>query len=159
MKNKNKKILLISSAGGHFAQLMKLKPLFKRYDYKIFTEHVPSSTSIQDDFNIEFLGNISRGRGVGMLMNMSKYGLQAIKEFIRNKPDVIITTGSYPAIPFCFIGKLLGIKVVYILSFARVKTKAKSADILYKISDVFIVQWKENLQSYPKGIYLGGGLY
>src|SRR5690625_1292252 len=159
MEYKKKKILLISSAGGHFAQLMKLKPLFERYDYKILTEYVPSSESVKNGYNIEFLSNISKGRGAGMLMNMVKYSLQAIKEFIRNKPDVIITTGSYPAIPYCFIGKLFGIKVVYILSFARVKTKAKSADILYKISDVFIVQWKGNLQSYPKGIYLGGGLY
>src|SRR5690554_6733790 len=150
LKEKYKKVLFISSAGGHLAELMRLKPLFNRYDYKILTEYVPSSSTLQNNYHVEFLGNVSKGRGAGMFMNMMKYSFQAMKEFTRNKPDVIITTGSYPAIPYCFIGKLFGIKTVYILSYARVQTKAKSADILYKIADVFIVQWKENLQTYPK---------
>ena len=33
-----KKVLFISSTGGHFNELMQLKPLFKQYDYHIITE-------------------------------------------------------------------------------------------------------------------------
>ena len=33
-----KKVLFISSTGGHFSELLKLEPLFKNYDYSIITE-------------------------------------------------------------------------------------------------------------------------
>ena len=33
-----KKVLFISSTGGHLRELMKLEPLFKDYDYSIITE-------------------------------------------------------------------------------------------------------------------------
>ena len=33
-----KKVMFISSTGGHFNELMQLKPLFKKYDYHIVTE-------------------------------------------------------------------------------------------------------------------------
>ena len=35
---KKKKVLFISSTGGHFSELMQLKPLFEKYDYHIITE-------------------------------------------------------------------------------------------------------------------------
>jgi beta-1,4-N-acetylglucosaminyltransferase len=51
---------------------------------------------------------------------------------------------------------LLGVKVVFILSFARVNSRAKSADLIYKIADKFIIQWPDAKHNYSKGIYLGG---
>ena len=33
-----KKVLFISSTGGHFNELMQLKPMFEKYDYHIITE-------------------------------------------------------------------------------------------------------------------------
>ena len=104
-------------------------------------------------------GGISKGRSVGMALQLLKLSVYALKEFIFEKPDVIVTTGAYPAVPFCYIAKIFNIKVVYILSFARVETKSLSADLLYKVSDLFIVQWKECLKNYPDGEYLGEGLY
>ena len=35
---KKKKVLFISSTGGHFNELMQLKPMFEKYDYHIITE-------------------------------------------------------------------------------------------------------------------------
>ena len=35
---KKKKVLFISSTGGHFNELQQLKPLFEKYDYHIVTE-------------------------------------------------------------------------------------------------------------------------
>ena len=35
---KPKKVMFISSTGGHFSELMQLKPMFEKYDYHIVTE-------------------------------------------------------------------------------------------------------------------------
>ena len=33
-----KKVLFISSTGGHLSELLQLSPLFEKYDYNIITE-------------------------------------------------------------------------------------------------------------------------
>ena len=38
MKNKAKKLCFAASTGGHFEQLMMLKPLMKKYDSFVITE-------------------------------------------------------------------------------------------------------------------------
>ena len=37
-KENKKKVLFISSTGGHFDELLQLKPLFKKYNSYIITE-------------------------------------------------------------------------------------------------------------------------
>jgi hypothetical protein len=66
-----------------------------------------------------------------------------------------VTTGSHTAIPFCFIGKLLGCKIIFILSFCRIDSKAAAASAVYPISDLFFVQWERMRATYRKGIYIG----
>ena len=50
-------------------------------------------------------------------------------------------------------------KIIYILSYARINSKAKAANIIYPIADEFIVQWESAQKLYPKSKFLGGGLY
>ena len=38
-----KKVLFISSTGGHFEELMKLEPIMKKYDSYIATEKIKSN--------------------------------------------------------------------------------------------------------------------
>ena len=37
-KSKRKKVLFISSTGGHLNELLQLAPMFEKYDYNIITE-------------------------------------------------------------------------------------------------------------------------
>ena len=80
---------------------------------------------------------------------------EAIKDAVR-RSKVVITTGSHTAVPICLLGKLLRVKIIWILSFARINTRARSASIVYPIADRFIVQWEPVQHLYPKSIYLGG---
>ena len=52
-----KKVLFISSTGGHFDELMQLKPLFNKYDYHIITEKDKTSQNLKEKYNekISFL--------------------------------------------------------------------------------------------------------
>ena len=45
-----KKVLFISSTGGHLDELMQLKSLFNCYDYHIITEKEKSNLSLKDKF-------------------------------------------------------------------------------------------------------------
>ena len=49
-KKDKKKILFISSTGGHLSEMMKLSPMFEKYDYYIITEKTKSNLSLKDKY-------------------------------------------------------------------------------------------------------------
>ena len=81
--------------------------------------------------------------------------VKALKVVLKERPDLIISTGAAPAIPFFYIGKLFGAKTIYIEVFDRINTATISGKICYFVADRFIVQWEEMKQVYPKAINLG----
>ena len=81
--------------------------------------------------------------------------IRAIKILRQERPDLIISSGAAPAIPFFYVGKLLGMKTIYIEVFDRIDAKTMSGKICYPVSDRFIVQWEEMKNLYPKAEYLG----
>ena len=68
---------------------------------------------------------------------------------------MIISSGAAVAVPFFYIGKMMGAKVVYIEVFDRYKKATLTGKLVYPIVDKFIVQWEEEKKVYPKAIDLG----
>lgn len=149
---KKNKICLVSSSGGHFEQLSELNKWSKEYDSFWVTEK--TNYKINADYQLKQIGSNDSWfilRFIGLFYNI-------LKIWLKEKPDYIITTGALVAVPFGLIAKILGKKIIFIESFARVKNSSKTGRFFYKISDLFIVQWKFLLKEYPKAIY-GGSIY
>ncbi|WP_162417075.1 PssD/Cps14F family polysaccharide biosynthesis glycosyltransferase [Cyclobacterium roseum] len=155
---KKKKIILICSDGGHLAQIMELKEWFVKYDYLLVTEKATSTLFYQNDFNIKYLRGRTKGknRSIGFFVNIIINFFLTLKILLTHFPKAIITTGSHTAVPMCILGKVLGSKIIWILSFARISSRAFSADLIYPIADKFIIQWPGPKKFYKKAIYLGG---
>jgi UDP-N-acetylglucosamine:LPS N-acetylglucosamine transferase len=51
---------------------------------------------------------------------------------------------------------MFGKKLVFIESYAKVKTPTLTGKLLYHFADRFYVQWQELLEFYPKAIHVGG---
>ena len=78
-------------------------------------------------------------------------------EFARRKnPDIFISTGAGIAVPFFYIGKLLGKRLIFIESFTRINMPSLTGRLVYPISDLFFIQWDELKKHYPKAIFVGG---
>lgn len=71
------------------------------------------------------------------------------------RPDLVISSGAAIAVPFFFIGKLLGAKLVYVEVFDRVDKPTVTGRLLNGIADLFVVQWREQLDVYRNAIDLG----
>lgn len=79
----------------------------------------------------------------------------AFRVLFKERPDVIISSGACVAVPFFYIGKLLGAKLIYIEVFDRTDKSTITGRLVYPITDKFIVQWDEMKKVYPKAINLG----
>lgn len=149
-----KKICFIASSGGHFEQLMMLKPLMKKYDSFIVTEKTNYSVS-NLEFNTYYLHQVNR-REKSFIFRMIGNSLKTLKILISERPDVVISTGALATIPMCLFGKIFGKKIIFIESFAKVNSQTLTGKLVYKFADQFYVQWDEMKKFYPNAICKGG---
>jgi beta-1,4-N-acetylglucosaminyltransferase len=157
-KKKRKKVLFIASLGGHLTQLLQLKPLFSEYDYHIVTEKSIITKELQKQYPISFVLYGARNYLFRYIFKFTCNTLLSFYYFLRERPDVIVTTGAHTAVPMCYIAKLFGKKVIFIESFAKTTTPTLSGRLVYPIADLFIVQWESMKVHYPKAVY-GGSIY
>lgn len=153
-----KKVLLISSVGGHLTQLLQLEPLFKNYQYHIVTEKCAITMDLKDKYPISLLVYGARNYLFRYIFKFSFNMFKTFFIFLSKRPDVIITTGAHTAVPMCYIAKLFRKKVIFIESFAKTTSPTLSGKLVYPIADLFIVQWETMKKIYPKAIN-GGSIY
>ena len=155
-----KKVLFISSTGGHLSELMQLKSMFNKYDFHIITEKTKSNMYLKDKYP-KRVNYLVYGTKSNMLVYPFKLLYNCFKSlilYLKIRPKVIITTGAHTAGPMCCIGKIFGSKIIYIETFANSETKSVTGKRVYKFADLFIVQWEDMLKLYPKAKY-GGWIY
>ncbi len=150
--------MFISSIGGHLTQLLQLKPLFDQYDYHIVTEESSITKELAKEYPVSFLVYGARNYLFSYLFKFSFNCIKSFFIFLKERPDVIVTTGAHTSVPMCYIAKLFRRKVIYIESFAKTTTPTLSGRLVYPIADLFIVQWESMKKVYPKAVY-GGSIY
>jgi UDP-N-acetylglucosamine--N-acetylmuramyl-(pentapeptide) pyrophosphoryl-undecaprenol N-acetylglucosamine transferase len=67
---------------------------------------------------------------------------------LRERPRLVITSGSGIVVPFCLLARLMGAKVVFIETSARVRGASRSGRVLSRIANRVIVQWDEMREVY-----------
>ena len=156
--NMKKKVMFISSTGGHFVELMQLKPLFKKYDYHIVTEKTANNVKLKKQYGekIDFLVYGTKDHKFVYPFKLLINCFLCLFIFIKFRPKYIVSTGAHVAGPMCLLGKIFGCKIIFIETFANMTTKTITGKIVYKFADLFIVQWKSMLKLYPKAKYFGG---
>lgn len=154
MSKGKKKICFAASSGGHYEQLMMLKPLMKKYSSFIITEKTQYNAKLNGE-KTYYLLQVNR-KEKSFLPRMIVNVIISFEIYIKERPDVIICTGVLATIPICLIAKIFGKRLIYIESFAKVTSPTESGKLLYKFADQFYVQWQSMKKVYPKAIYLGG---
>lgn len=151
MPNKEIKICLVGSSGGHLTHLYMLKPFWK--DKKRFwvTFDKEDSRSLLEGEEVISCYYPTNRSIKALIIN----SILAWKTIRAERPDLIISSGAAVAVPFFYIGKLFGAKTVYIEVFDRIDKPTITGKMVYPVADKFIVQWEEMKQVYSKAINLG----
>ena len=153
-------ILYILGSGGHTAQMIELSKDLKE---KINYFYLVQEDDVLSKKKIIYKGKIIKVKRNAKFKELKIFSIfrtififfKAIKIIKKNKIDTIISAGPGISIPFFYAGKLLGKKLIFIESWARVISKSISGKLIYPIADIFFVQWKDNLKNYPKALYRG----
>ena len=160
IKNKDKRVMFISSTGGHFNELLQLEPLFKKYNYHIIVEKDKTNKNMRNKYGnrLDYLPYGTRAKLFKYIFIFTWIIIKTIYFYIKYRPHVIITTGTHTAVPMCYLGHLFGSKVIFIETFANRTKRSLSGKLTYPIADLFIVQWEEMKKFYPNAID-GGSIF
>ncbi|HUV91058.1 MAG TPA: PssD/Cps14F family polysaccharide biosynthesis glycosyltransferase [Anaerolineae bacterium] len=146
------KIALVCSHGGHLTQMNMLVPALEGHEHFWVTYRCVRTEAMAAQEHVYLLTNIGTNPA-----RMAVAFFHALRIMLVERPRVVISTGAEIAIPFSWVGKVLGARVVYIESWSRIHTRSGTGPLVYPVTDLFLVQWPDVLRFYgSKARYVGG---
>jgi UDP-N-acetylglucosamine:LPS N-acetylglucosamine transferase len=144
-------VLLVCSTGGHLLQLHALRTAWAGTRHAWVTFDKSDARSLLDGEQVVFAFGPTN-RNVGNLLRNLKL---AWSELRRLRPRVLVTTGAGVAVPFCWIGRLLGAKIVYVESLSRITAPSLSCRLIAPVATRVYAQWPELAEAYGRARYVG----
>lgn len=150
------KICFAASLGGHLEEIARLADLGEHYEVFLVTEK-GGFVTLNFCKQVYYLDHINR-KEMLFIPKLIKIFFRSFYILLKEKPHSIISTGALATYPICLLGKLMGKEIIYIESFARVNSASLTGKLMYRIADLFVVQWEEMLEIFPKAVY-GGSIF
>ena len=139
-----KKVLLAASSGGHLDEISNLDKLAEEHEVILLTEK--TDCGMKGWFRRVYCAPQVNRKEILCFPKLITNAFKSLWLLLKEKPQVGL------------IGKMLGKKVIYIESFARIDGPSLTGKLLYKVADATIIQWPELKRFYPNAIY-GGSIY
>jgi len=148
---KRVKVCLAGSAGGHLSQLLRLKDSWNGCDSFCITTSDTVREKLQKYGKVYIVGECNRQHPIHVV----KVLLGCIRAVLEQRPDVVISTGAAVGCMACFLGKLIGAKVVWIDSITNMEWISLSGRMSRCVADLFLVQWPDLAEKYENVEYAG----
>ena len=150
-KQKQLRICLAASAGGHVSQLLKLAECWNGYKTFCVTTTQVVRNNLGKLGEVYVVGECNRQHPIRVIAVF----LRCSRIIFKERPDVVISTGAAAGCMLCFLAKMLGAKVVWIDSITNVERISLSGRMVRYIADLFLVQWPELADRYEKVEFVG----
>jgi UDP-N-acetylglucosamine:LPS N-acetylglucosamine transferase len=132
------KLMAIASIGGHWVELLRLNGAFDEMEV-VYVSTTESMGLTVPGHKFYAVPDSNRWDKFKLLTTLSK-----VYKIVRSeKPDFIISTGAAPGLLALLVGKLLGVKTIWVDSIANVEKLSLSGRIAFKFVDRTYTQWPE----------------
>ena len=145
------KALFVCSSGGHLDQLAMLLPPPSGVEVSFATFDKPDARMKVSDYQLYPLV-WPTNRSVTALVRNTWRALRIIS---RNRPDIIVSSGAAAAVPFFYVGKVLGSRTYFVECFDRLINPTLSARLVRPVTDAYLIQADGQLSGYPNRINVG----
>lgn len=145
------RVLLAASTGGHLGQLMALQPWWSKHERHWITFDKPDARSLLAGEQLSWAHHPTTRNLPNLIRN---FGV-AWRVLRRFRPDVVVSTGAAVAVPVFYLARLMGIRTVYIEVYDRIDSATLTGRLCRPVSDIFAVQWAEQLSVYPGATVIG----
>lgn len=147
-------VLLACSAGGHLLQMLRLRDAWGEFDHMWVTDDTSDARSLLRGEDVVYARTPTNRN----LPNLFRNLLIAWRLVARTRPRVVMTTGAGTAVPFAWVARLRGARIVYIESLTRIDSPSLSLRLISPTADRIYVQWPELRARVPRARYAGSVL-
>lgn len=144
MIDEQTRVLAIASGGGHWVQLLRLRPAFADCELTYASSRAvrPAEVGEAPYYRIPEANRDTPVRlfraAVDIFVILCKY-----------RPHVVVTTGAAPGAIAVLAGKALGARTIWIDSIANVERISMSGRVVRPFADLWLTQWEHLAQ--PRG--------
>jgi UDP-N-acetylglucosamine:LPS N-acetylglucosamine transferase len=131
-----KKILAVASGGGHWVQMLRLRPAFQGYDVAFVTIDPRYERDVGERFYV--VNDATRWSKLGLV----RQAIRVLFIVLRERPRIVISTGASVGYFALLFGKLLGARTVWIDSIANVEKLSMSGELARRVADLHLTQWE-----------------
>lgn len=143
-----KKVLVISSGGGHWVQLLRLEPALEGHE-ALFATTRPSYASDVRENRFVTVPDCNRWNKLKVL----KSAFNILYLIVRENPDAILSTGAAPGYLAIRIGKALRKRTIWVDSIANAEELSLSGIKAGRYADHWITQWEHLSSSQGPAFY------
>lgn len=135
---RRRKILAVSSGGGHWVELVRLRAAFRGHSVvwatvsPAYGAHVPGE-------RLRVVRDATRWDRLGA----ARSALSVLRVLLAERPDVVVSTGALPGFFAVLLGKRLGARTVWVDSIANVEELSLSGRSARRHADLWLTQWPE----------------
>jgi UDP-N-acetylglucosamine:LPS N-acetylglucosamine transferase len=145
------KLLAVSSGGGHWVQLMRIKHAFEGCEVSYVTVHESYRAQVPDH-NFYAVNDSNRWNKIALMKTAARIGSIVWKE----RPDIVVSTGAAPGYLALRLGRLLGARTVWLDSIANVEQLSMSGSWIGRSADLWLTQWPHLAR--PEGPHYAGSV-
>jgi UDP-N-acetylglucosamine:LPS N-acetylglucosamine transferase len=147
-------LLLVCSCGGHLLQLVALRESWEPFRRAWVTFDKSDARSLLAGESVHYAHGPTNRSIKNLFRNLvAAHGL--VREL---RPKVVLTTGAGVAVPFAWVARLSGAKIVYVESLARIDGPSLTYRLIAPIATRRYVQWPELAAALPRTRYAGAVL-
>lgn len=146
-------VLLVCTAGGHLMQLWSVRDAWAGYRAAwVVASHERSDVeSLLEGQRVVY----AHSPGTRNLKNLVRNVLLARRLLRDLRPSVMLTTGAAVAVPFAWLARLAGVRVVYVETLARADRPSLSFRLAAPAAARVYVQWPELAAKVRRARYAG----
>lgn len=137
-----KRVLAVASGGGHWQQLMALRPAFAGHRV-IYATTLPGLAARYGAAPAVLIPDCNRDAPLAILR--ATVGLGRL--ILRHRPQIVVSTGALPGLIGLALGKLCGADTVWIDSVANARSLSRSGQAARRVADLWLTQWPEVAQA------------
>jgi UDP-N-acetylglucosamine:LPS N-acetylglucosamine transferase len=133
---RRKKILAVSSSGGHWTELLRLRSAFAGNDVVYVTTRKDCKSEVPGD-RLRIVVDANQWTKVKLVIML----VQVFFWVAWERPDFVISTGAAPGYFAIRFGKLFGARTVWLESIANAEELSLSAKLVQPYADLLLTQW------------------
>jgi beta-1,4-N-acetylglucosaminyltransferase len=147
-------LLIVCSTGGHLLQMHELHEAWEPFERVWVTFDKSESRSLLRDERVVHAYSPTN-RNIPNLLRNLRLALRVLR---RERPSAILTTGAGVAVPFAWMGRMLGIPTIYVESVTRIEGLSLSGRMIKPVAKRLYAQWPELAES-SSSIQFAGNLF